>query len=190
MRQTLSPLWMRPTYVRYREGPANVLVTTPTPTATNPTTLPPTTVTVKSSLPPAFILTARLHPPLRTLSKASRQKTKRPASTGPIAVNASNVTIIFTKEFKDGEIIDSRNIITFTVGIDGVEIDGLHIGVKGMSLGGKRRLFASAAHAFTREESQGFIGESVADFEVAFELKLLRLEGSMFEAGSRPGMLR
>lgn len=44
-----------------------------------------------------------------------------------------------------------------------MEINGLHAGVKGMLVGGKRRLLASAAYAFTREELRGFISESVAD---------------------------
>lgn len=47
-----------------------------------------------------------------------------------------------------------------------MDTDALHIGVKGMSMGGERRIVIPAYYAFSHEERETFFGESETDLEV------------------------
>lgn len=117
-------------------------------------------------------------PPIEIFYRGGEMEDKK-IGTGPVAIYGSKVTMIFRRKFRDGKNINYSppgDMVTFTLGDDGMEIDAVHVGVKGMSVGGERRMVVPACYAFSDGEWDAFFGESETDLEVAFELELLMLE--------------
>ena len=114
--------------------------------------------------------------PLVPMSPRGGEKEDKKTGT---AVYGSKVTIRFSRKFRDGKSINYSlpgDIVTFTLGKDCMNIDALHFGVKGMSVGGKRRLVVPASYAFSAGERDAFFGESGTNREVVFDLELLEIE--------------
>ena len=76
--------------------------------------------------------------PLGLVHRCVEKKDQNP-STGPIAVHGDDVTIQFHRKLRNGTPLDhssSGHQISFTIGDNCMDIEALHMGVKGMSVGG------------------------------------------------------
>ena len=106
------------------------------------------------------------------------EKRDQKTGTGPIAVHGNNVTIQFRRKLRNGTVLDhspSGHQITFTLGDKCMDIDALHVGVKGMAIGGERRLVVLACFAFSRREWEACFGESDTELEVILDMKLFKI---------------
>ena len=106
------------------------------------------------------------------------EKKDQKTGTGPIAVHGDGVIIKFRRKLRNGTLLDyspSGHQITFIIGDNCMDIEALHMGVKGMSVGGERRLVVPACFAFSRREWEACFGESDTELEVIFDMKLLRI---------------
>ena len=121
--------------------------------------------------------TGNRSPPLKMVHRCG-DKEEQKTGTGPTAVHGNDVTINFRRKLRDGTLIEcspSGHRIIFTIGDNCMDIEALHTGVKGMSVGGERRLVVPARFALSRREWEACFGESDTDLEVYFDLELLRI---------------
>ena len=115
--------------------------------------------------------------PLKMVHRCVEKKDPK-TGTGPIAVHGDDVTIQFRRKLRNGTLLDyspSGHQIVFTLGDNCMDIEALHMGVKGMSVEGECRLVVPACFAFSRREWEACFGESDTDLEVIFDMKLLRI---------------
>ena len=89
--------------------------------------------------------------PLKMVHRCVEKKDQK-TGTGPIAVHGDHVTIQFRRKLRNGTPLDrnsSGHQITFTIGDNCMDIDALHMGVKGMSVGGSS-MFPSMFRLFSQ----------------------------------------
>lgn len=117
-------------------------------------------------------------PPIEIFNRDGEKDDKQ-TGAGPVAVSGSEVIMMFSRKLRDGGVNDysiPREIIAFTIGYQHMEIDALHIGVKGMSVGGERLIVVPACYAVSRQDWEAFFGESDTDLEIVFDMELLKIE--------------
>lgn len=96
---------------------------------------------------------------------------------GPEAQDHNKVVVNYTGSLEDGSIFDSslhpgRDPFTFTLGVGSV-IKGWDLGVRGMKVGGKRKLTISSDMGYG---SQGAGKVIPPDATLIFEVELLGVE--------------
>lgn len=115
--------------------------------------------------------------PLKMVHRRGDKEDQK-TGTGPIAVHGDDVTTNFRRKLRDGTLLNcspSGHRIIFTIGDKCMDIEALHMGVKGMSVGGERRFVVPPCFAFSRREWEACFGESDTDLEVFFDMELLRI---------------
>lgn len=93
---------------------------------------------------------------------------------GPAAQNGDRVVVDYTGTFVNGQKFDSsagKKPLSFVVGRDSI-IEGWHLGLVGMQVGGKRRLFVPS-HLGYGERGRGPIPPNT---DLIFEIELLKIE--------------
>ncbi len=107
---------------------------------------------------------------------AALEVTEPKTGTGAVADDGKTVSILYKGLFVDGRAFDERadkaNPLTFKLGAHTV-IAGLDAGLKGMRVGGRRRVVVPAAMAYG---AQGFGTTIPPDTTLVFEVELIKVE--------------